>query len=138
MTMLRSVKVLLRLSPVLSMVLLASCGFDGPAHVSAPPSPGGEVSMGFATFNPTILYVRVGETVKWRNTAVITHTVTDDPKLAAAASDAALPAGAAAIDSGDIAAGEVFSYTFRTPGTYKYFCKRHESMGMVGTVIVQP
>jgi plastocyanin len=136
--MLRSVKVLLRLSPVLSAILLGSCGYGGPAHVSALPGPGGEVTMGFMTFNPAILYVRVGDTVKWRNTAIITHTVTDDPKLAATAGDAALPAGAPAIDSGDIAAGDVFSYTFHTAGTYKYFCKIHERMGMVATVVVEP
>jgi plastocyanin len=94
--------------------------------------------MGFATFNPTIVYVRVGQTVTWRNTALITHTVTDDPKLAASPGDAALPAGAPAFNSGDIAAGEVYSYTFQTPGTYKYFCAHHEGMGMVGTIIVQP
>lgn len=136
--MLRRLKVLLRLSPVMSAVLLASCGYNGPAHISAPPGPGGDVSMGFETFNPTIVYVRVGQTVRWRNTAVITHTVTDDPKLAATAGDAVLPAGASAFNSGDIAAGEVYSFTFQTPGTYKYFCMHHEGMGMVGTIIVQP
>lgn len=136
--MLRRVKVLLRLSPVVSAVLLGACGFNGPAHVSAPPGPGGKVTMGFATFNPTIVYVRVGQTVTWRNTALITHTVTDDPKLAGSPGDAALPAGASAFNSGEIPAGQIYSYTFQTPGTYKYFCTHHEGMGMVGTIIVQP
>jgi plastocyanin len=136
--MLRRVKVLLHLSPVVSAIILGGCGFNGPAHVSAPPGPGGQVTMGFETFNPTIVYIRVGQTVTWRNTALITHTVTDDPKLAASPGDAALPAGAPAFNSGDIAAGEVYSYTFQTPGTYKYFCAHHEGMGMVGTIIVQP
>lgn len=132
------VKVLLRGSAFVSAASLAGCGFGGPAHVSAPPAQGGDVSMGFESFNPTIVYIRVGQTVKWRNTAIITHTVTDDPKLAANPGDAALPAGAAAFNSGDIAAGDVYSYTFQTPGTYKYFCTHHEGMGMVGTIIVQP
>jgi plastocyanin len=134
----RRVKILLHLSPVVSAALLGGCGFNGPAHISAPPGPGGEVSMGFETFNPTIVYVRVGQKVTWRNTAIITHTVTDDPKLAANPADAALPPGAQAFNSGDIPAGEVYSYTFQTPGTYKYFCTHHEGMGMVGTIIVQP
>jgi len=134
----RRVRVLPLLSPVLLAAILGGCGFDGPAHVSAPPGPGGEVSMGFETFNPTIVYVRVGQTVTWRNTAVITHTVTDDPKLASSPADAVLPASASAFNSGDIPAGEVYSHTFQTPGTYKYFCTHHEGMGMVGTIIVRP
>ena len=29
-----------------------------------------------------------------------------------------------------------YSHTFTAKGTYKYVCKYHEAMGMVGTVIV--
>jgi plastocyanin len=37
-------------------------------------------------------------------------------------------------DSGDIAPGETFSYTFTEAGTFDYFCTPHP--WMMGTVIV--
>jgi plastocyanin len=76
--------------------------------------------------------------VEWRNTSLITHTVTDDPKLAKRSDDAVLPAGAAAFDSGDIPGGQIYTQSFDVPGTYRYFCTRHEGGGMVATVIVRP
>ena len=39
-------------------------------------------------------------------------------------------------DSGDMAQDAIFSHTFTEKGTYKYICKMHEAMGMIGTVIV--
>jgi plastocyanin len=86
---------------------------------------------------PETVTVRVGETVTWRNTSDVVHTVTADPAKAARASSVALPDGAGAFDSGDLSPGEAFSHTFRTPGTYRYFCIPHELAGMVGTVIVE-
>jgi plastocyanin len=76
--------------------------------------------------------------VEWRNTSLLTHTVTDDPNLAKRSEDSMLPAGAAAFNSGDISAGEVYTRTFNVPGTYRYFCTHHEGGGMVGTVVVRP
>lgn len=65
-------------------------------------------------------------------------TVTDNPKLAEDQKDSTLPAGASAFDSGDIRADQVYSRTFTVPGTYPYFCRRHEDDGMVGSVVVAP
>ena len=45
-------------------------------------------------------------------------------------------AGAAPFDSGDLEEDATFSHTFTAKGTYKYVCKYHEMMGMVGTVVV--
>jgi plastocyanin len=36
------------------------------------------------------------------------------------------------------AAGTVYSHTFAAPGTYSYFCRQHATLGMTGTVIVNP
>ena len=66
----------------------------------------------------------------------ITHTVTFDPGQAVNKEDVALPAGAAPFGSGDMEEDATFSHTFTVKGTYKYVCKYHEAMGMVGTVIV--
>ena len=87
-------------------------------------------------FVPATVNISVGDTVKWTNPGVITHTVTFDPAQAATASNVALPAGAAPFGSENMEEDATFSHTFTVKGTYKYICKMHEAMGMVGTVIV--
>ncbi|HSS15056.1 MAG TPA: plastocyanin/azurin family copper-binding protein [Rhizomicrobium sp.] len=87
-------------------------------------------------FVPASVTVKAGDTVKWTNPYNITHTVTFDPAQAQTASDVALPAGVAPFGSGDIEEDGTFSHTFTAKGTYKYVCKYHEAMGMMGTVIV--
>lgn len=71
-------------------------------------------------FNPTSITVAKGTTVTWTNNDSVAHTVTKD--------DSAGP------DSGDVAPGSSYSYTFETPGTYHYHCKIHPEM--TGTIIV--
>lgn len=87
-------------------------------------------------FVPASVTIKAGDTVKWTNPYNITHTVTFDPAQAQTASDVSLPAGVAPFGSGDIEEEGTFSHTFTEKGTYKYVCKYHEAMGMVGTVIV--
>jgi len=87
-------------------------------------------------FVPASVNIKAGDTVKLTNPYNITHTVTFDPAQAQTASDVALPAGVAPFGSGDIEEDGTFSHTFTAKGTYKYVCKYHEAMGMVGTVIV--
>jgi len=87
-------------------------------------------------FVPATVNIKVGDTVKWTNPAVITHTVTFDPAQAATATNAVLPAGVAPFGSDSMEEDATFSHTFTVKGTYKYICKMHEAMGMVGTVVV--
>ena len=87
-------------------------------------------------FVPASVNIKVGDTVKWTNPGIITHTVTFDPAQAATAANVALPAGVAPFDSGSMEEEATFSHTFTVKGTYKYVCKMHEAMGMVGTVVV--
>jgi plastocyanin len=122
---------------ILSLLALSACGLSGPAHDPVKPGIVG-VDMGFASFEPATIHIKAGQTVAFRNNAVITHTVTDDPKLAMDPKDASGPAGAAIFNSGDIPPGQVFTQTFTVPGTYVYFCMHHEDDGMVATVIVDP
>ncbi|WP_426441063.1 cupredoxin domain-containing protein [Bradyrhizobium genosp. P] len=89
-----------------------------------------------AAFVPAIINIGVGDTVKWTNPGVITHSVAFDPAQASTASDVALPAGAQPFGSGNMEEDATFSHTFTVKGTYKYVCKFHEAMGMVGTVVV--
>jgi plastocyanin len=127
----------IQLVSVFGLLALAGCGLSGPAHDPVKPGMVG-VDMGFASFEPDTIHVKAGQTVAFRNNAVITHTVTDDPKLAMDPKDASAPAGAAPFNSGDLAPGQVFTQTFTVPGTYVYFCMHHEDDGMVAKVIVDP
>ncbi|HLT46226.1 MAG TPA: plastocyanin/azurin family copper-binding protein [Rubricoccaceae bacterium] len=89
-------------------------------------------------FEPNTVRIKAGETVRWRNTSALVHTVTVDPAKAVDASWVQLPRGAEPFDSGDIAPGDEFSHTFTVAGTYKYFCVPHAAAGMVGFVVVEP
>ena len=129
---------LLALTVPAFVLALAACGLSGPAHGPASTTAGATVTMGFASFEPETIHVKAGQTVEFRNTALITHSATDDAKLAEDQKDAAVPNGATPFSSGDIAPGQIFSQTFTQPGTYSYFCTHHEGDGMVATVIVDP
>lgn len=118
--------------------VLAGCGFFGPAHDEPSPQAAAAIGMGFSSFDPAIVTIKAGDTVEWRNASWVSHTVTNDPSMAAVPNDAALPAGALAFDSGEIPAGEVYARVFTEPGTYRYFCRYHEDDGMVATIIVEP
>ena len=88
------------------------------------------------TFEPKSITVKAGDTVLWKNESKMTHSVTDEPALAVTAEDAALPPNAKEFNSGLLAPGKDYSYTFTVPGTYRYFCIPHEQVGMLGTVVV--
>ena len=126
------------LSALAGLAALTGCGLSGPAHDTPMADATAVVDMGFASFEPAEVHIRVGQKVEWRNTALITHNVSDDKSVAADPNDASLPQGALPFNSGDLPAGEVYSQTFTVPGTYKYFCIHHEGHGMIGTVIVDP
>jgi len=93
---------------------------------------------GWMKFDPAKVTVNVGDTVEWKNTSIVVHTVTCDTKKAADPKHVALPEGAEPFDSGNVSAGKTFTHTFTVAGTYKYFCIPHEKMGMVGEVEVKP
>lgn len=117
---------------------LAACGLTGPAHTDQPPPRvDATVTMGLTSFNPETITIKSGQTVQWRNTSLITHTVTADKSMAADPSHVQFPQGAESFHSGDVEAGEVWSHTFDVAGTYRYVCLPHEQQGMIGTVIVE-
>ena len=89
-------------------------------------------------YQPDTITIRAGQTVEWVNTGSVSHSVVDDPTKAQKPDDVALPTGANTFASGNVMPGAKFRYTFRTPGTYLYFCLSHEIDSMVGEVVVQP
>jgi plastocyanin len=79
-----------------------------------------EVSTAGRAFNPAVLEVAVGDTVTWINDDDTEHTVsaTED-----------------AFDSGELAVGSSFSFTFETPGEFPYRCLIHPEMQ--ATIVVR-
>ena len=69
-------------------------------------------------FSPARLAVAVGDTVVWMNADTMSHTTTSGTS---GTSDGRF-------DSGDMAPGATFSYTFTTAGSFPYFCAYHGNM----------
>jgi plastocyanin len=126
------------LLPLAGLTALAGCDITGPAHDAPMANAAAVVDMGFTSFDPEVVHFRAGQTVEWRNTALITHNVSDDKAKAMNPADASIPAGAMPFDSGNLKAGNVYSHAFTVPGAYKSFCRHHEDDAMFGTVIVDP
>src|SRR5207248_7309256 len=70
-------------------------------------------------YSPTSLTVTAGTTVTWKNLGSQVHGVTSQDQL---------------FDSRLLDPGKSWSYTFDTPGTYRYFCVPHP--WMKGRVVV--
>lgn len=79
---------------------------------------GSTVSIQTFQFKPAKLEVKVGTKVTWINQDDIRHTVTSGPPEKKDDRFDAPLAGR----------GASFSFTFSQPGTYSYFCDRHEHM----------
>ena len=127
-----------RLATLGLLFALAACGSSGPAY--GPPTPGVAATVEMTSalvFNPAEVTIKLGETVEWRNTSSLAHTVTADRRVTADAANIALPEGAKPFHSARVAAGSLFRHTFKTPGTYRYICLPHEGQKMFGTVVVE-
>ena len=73
-------------------------------------------------YDPAVLELTPGKSVRWTNHDIIAHTVTSG------LSDglAGVPDGR--FDSGYIDAGGTFTYTFEEEGTFSYYCLPHPWM----------
>lgn len=113
---------------LMSVVALVSvaCGSEAETAqdgTAADKAPAAVAIKGFI-FKPSPLEVKAGTEVTWTNEDQILHTVT--------AGVPGSPTGTFDQEMPDRGAG--FSFTFDQPGSYPYFCGRHNSM--TGTVIV--
>jgi quinohemoprotein ethanol dehydrogenase len=101
--------------------------------VAAPPAPSAQVpsaarsvsavTIADFSFSPGVFGVAVppGTTITWTNNGPTVHTTTSDNQV---------------WDSGDMAAGQSFSFKFNDPGVYWYFCRPHPFMR--GTITIDP
>ena len=77
------------------------------------------VKIGNFTFGPQELKVKAGTTVTWTNEDDIPHTVVSPNNFRSKVLDT----------------DGTYTFTFTTPGTYKYFCSLHPHM--TGTIVVE-
>jgi len=128
--------IILSLALIFIVALTVSCQSQAPAE--APPVPSNglplaptseeppamppqiEVAIEGSAFNPATLNVPVGTTILWYNNDSATHTITARNNL---------------FDSGNLAPGDTFQYTFEQSGSLEYYCKIHPSM--VGEITIE-
>jgi len=72
-------------------------------------------------FSPASITIKKGTTVTWTNKDSATHTVTESDSSTGP-------------DSGDLANGKSYSFTYNQTGTFSYHCSIHPNM--TGTVKV--
>ncbi len=114
-----------------AMIALAGCG-GGASQEEQPADGAGELTQDGAvvvtipdstSFVPSNIAVPPGTTVRWVNEDSIAHTVTStDPE--------------GLFDSGEVAAGESFEFTFEEAGEVAYVCEIHGPPQM-GAVLVR-
>jgi amicyanin len=93
-----------------------------PAPSAAPASGDATVTIDNFTYSPARLTVAAGTKVTWTNRDDVPHTVTS-------------PSKPRLLDSSSLDTDQSYSFTFREPGTYDYFCAVHPKM--TGQVIVK-
>ncbi|WP_244605438.1 plastocyanin/azurin family copper-binding protein [Halorhabdus rudnickae] len=82
---------------------------------------------------PAVVWLETGGTITWEidggsHSVTAYHPDNDRPRR--------IPENATTWDSGVLSDGKTFEHTFETAGVYNYYCLPHESLGMVGLVIV--
>jgi plastocyanin len=105
------------LGAALALALVVATG------AAASPSATSNVSIVNFAFNPATVKIRLGDSVKWTNTAALTtHTSTSD------GTDVCCPKGPSLWASGNIAPNGTFTATFVVAGKYPYHCSIHTTM----------
>jgi plastocyanin len=104
-------------------VVMGTIGSAG-AAVNAQSKSKQKVEVGDNFFKPKDIEVEAGTKVVWTNKGNILHNV--------------LPDKGKAFGTKRLASGDKYSYTFKKPGDYGYYCSFHGSpgSGQFGTVVV--
>jgi LPXTG-motif cell wall-anchored protein len=99
-------------------------GAQAPAAPKAAPTKVVDSKASDDSFDPKEQTIPAGTTVTWHMIGKHAHTVTSEDGSFA---------------SGNLDAGQNYSFTFTKPGTYAYYCEYHGGkggQGMAGTIIV--
>lgn len=107
---------------------LSTASSGAPTAVPSTGSPASSTSVIVEKFRfmPAELRIALGTVVVWTIRELALHTVTSGTP--------GHPSGV--FDSGAFDTGQMFSFTFVTPGSFLYFCSRHNVM--LGLVVVGP
>ena len=79
--------------------------------------------MKLIAFRPESLDAKTGTTVTWTQQDAGAHTVSSGTVEQGGADVTTTPDGR--FESGQLATGATFTFTFDSPGTYPYFCQIH-------------
>jgi plastocyanin len=111
-------------SAVLVLLAVGACGGgDDEAKPEASASSANTVVIELVAFKPERRTVEAGATVTWQQKDPGAHTVTSGTVQQGGAGVTQQPDGR--FDSGEIAKGDTFEFTFAEAGTYPYFCRIH-------------
>jgi plastocyanin len=82
-------------------------------------------------FSPANVTINAGDSVTWRWEGNNSHTVTHG-------TSPTVPSDPNKLFDSPLQSSGTFGYRFTGVGTFAYFCRPHFSMGMKGTVTVEP
>lgn len=105
---------------VAGLLVFLNVPFAGPAAAATQ-----QVMMQGYAYSPAALTVRVGDTVTWMQHDEAPH-------------DVVTTSAPVAFRGPQLSAGQSWSYTFRQPGTYQYYCSVHPDMRASVTVLPAP
>ncbi len=107
---------------VAGLIAITSPGSGGAARAAV--TTASDVSAVDFAFDPKVVTITVGSSVRWTNTGSSLHTATSDTGL---------------WNSGNLDPGGAFTQTFNAAGVYPYYCLYHGApggVGMAGSVVV--
>lgn len=108
---------------------MPACGDD---DTTAPKDDGGvftgTIQVRDNSFSPRTVTIAVGDSVTWQWVGSNSHTVTHGTD----------PGNLGGLFNEGPKSSGTFGHRFTSPGTIPYFCVPHFSMGMTGTITVQP
>ena len=115
-----------------ALVLVASaCSEDGERMGATASSTRADVQIATFVFQPKVLEIEAGTTVRWTNGDEILHTATSGKQTrqgvpGVSEDEPARPDGTFNLELDG--KGTSASFTFDEPGTYTYFCRVHAAM----------
>ncbi|MDQ3757679.1 MAG: plastocyanin/azurin family copper-binding protein [Actinomycetota bacterium] len=109
---------------VLVLLALGACGDNEDSATPEASAPSNDtVVVELVAFKPEQLTVGMGAMVTWQQKDPGAHTVTSGTVQQGGAGVTQQPDGK--FDSGEVAEGASFEFTFAESGTYPYFCRLH-------------
>lgn len=86
------------------------------------------------SWNPSSVTITVGDSVTWTTDGVYPHNVCVQKPGTTGTTCDEFRNGPSSTDWSSYAN----THTFTTPGTYTFYCETHKSLGMTGTITVEP